>query len=221
MWIWNNQVCKHGIAKWIDHIPKSVIFLDPSAPWAALKNQAEYLNIKEISLYELYCEYIFPHFNAMDSAMRIEHIKFILKGVFGLCKYESESTESPNQHPAQKFIRQVKGLNCIGDNSMSLCNIGSLYDHTQEIFTIFCEEQHFLPKVLQDDKFQEGLKFFGLRSVPTTAEFLDYCHCVSSFIEISTITKASKCLLEIIFQDEEKYQHIYDEVFLKKVSHYP
>ena len=221
VWIWNNKVCKDGIAKWIYHIPKYVIFLDPSAPWAALKYQAEYLNIKEISLYELYCEYIFPHFNAMDSAMRIEHIKFILKKVFGLCKYESESTESPNQHLAQKFIRQVKGLNCIGDDSMSLYNIGSLYDHTQEIFNIFCDEQRFLPKVLQHNEFQESLKFFGLRSVPTTAEFLDYCHCVSDFTEISAATKASKCLLEIIFQDGEKYQHIYDEVFLKKVSHIP
>ena len=49
VWIWNNRVCKDGIEEWICCIPESVIFLDPIAPWAVLKKQADFLNIKEIS----------------------------------------------------------------------------------------------------------------------------------------------------------------------------
>ena len=222
VWIWNDQVCKVGIAEWMCHIQKSsVIFLDPHAPWALFKAQAEYLNIKEISLYELYCDYIFPHFSAMNATMRIQHIKFILRRVFAYCKYESESIYSSNQQPAIKFIKKFKGLKCIGDDNLDLCNINSFYDHTQNIFTMFCDEQSFVPQELQDEEILEGLKFFGLRSVPTAAEFLDYCHRVSNFTQISIVTKASQILLSILFQDKDQYQHIYDDIFLQQVSQVP
>ena len=222
VWIWNDQVCKVGIAEWMCHIQESsVIFLDPYAPWALLKPQAEYLNIKEISLYELYCEYIFHHFNAMNASMRIQHIKFISRRVFTYCKHESESTYSSNQQIAIKFIKKFKNLKCVGDDNSDLYNIGSFYDHTQEIFTIFCDEQSFLPQELQDEEILESLKFFGLRSVPTTAEFLDYCHRVSNFTQISAVNKASQTLLKVLFQDKDQYQHIYDEFFLQQVSQVP
>ena len=219
IWIWNDQACKAGITEWICHIQKSsVIFLDLHAPWALLKEKADYLDIKEISLYELYCDYIFPHFSAMNSAMRIEHIKFISKKMFVDCK------RSLDQELPTRFTKDFKNLKCIGDDKLNLHNIGSFYDHTQdsEIFTVFCcNEQCFLPKQLQDDDIQEGLKFFGLRNVPTDTEFLDYCKRVSSFTQISTVTKASQILLNILFQDKSQYQHIYNNHFLKKVSQIP
>ena len=224
VWIWNGQVCKVGISEWICHIQKSsVIFLDPDGPWSLLRTQADYLNISKISLYELYCDYIFPHFNAMNSDMRIEHIKFISTRVYFNCKHESESMYlmSNQQQLALNFIKEFTQLKCIGDDDSYLKNIGSFYDHTQEIFTVFCDEQCFLPKELQDDDIQESLKFFGLRSVPTTTEFLDYCSHVSSFAQISTVSKASKILLKILFQDTEQYQHIYDKHFLQQVSYIP
>ena len=222
VWIWNDQVCEVGMAEWICHVKKSlVIFLDPEAPWALLKSQADNLNIQKISLYELYCDYIFPHFSAMNSAMRIEHIKFISTKVFVYCKYESESTHSFNRQSALKFVKQFKDLQCIGDDALGLQRIGSFYDHTQEIFRVFCDEQDFLPEELQEDDFQNSLKFFGLRSIPTASEFLNYCYKVSTFTEVSTVTKASQILLHFLFQNEDQYQHIYDVSFLNQVSEIP
>ena len=222
VWIWNNRVCKHGIEKWICHIPKSVIFLNPNAPWAILKNQANFLDIKEISLYEVYCDYIFPHFNSMDSSMRTKHVKFILTKVFSSCEYESKDTDSSNHFSALKFIDNFKELRCIGNDDMNLRNIGSFYDHTQEIFTAFCDKNCFLPKELQDDDdIQQGLKFFGLRSIPSAAEFLDYCHKVSNFTQIAIATKASQILINILFKNKDNYQHIYEKSFLQQVSQIP
>ena len=222
VWIWNDQVCKVGMAEWICHVKKTtVIFLDPEAPWALLKSQADNLNIQKISLYELYCDYIFPHFSAMNSTMRIEHIKFISTKVFGYCKHESESTYSFNKQSALKFVKHFKILQCIGDDALGLQRIGSFYDHTQEIFRVFCDEQDFLPEELQDDDILDSLKFFGLRSIPTTSEFLNYCYKVSNFTEVSAVTKASQILLHFLFQNEDQYQHIYDVSFLKQVSDIP
>ena len=225
VWVWNDSVCKIGLGEWINHIPKSVIFLDPSAPWIALSSQAEYLKINKISLYEVYCNYIFPYFGKMNSAMRIEHIKFMLKNVYADCRYESEVTnclaDSKNHFQAIKFIKDFKALPCIGDNAPLRC-IDSFYDHTQEIFNVFCDSQCFLPKELQNDDIQESLRFFGLKKSPTTEEFLDYCRHASKFRQVSFVKHASEVLLNVLFlQNKEEYEHLYDPYTLQEVSNIP
>ena len=226
VWIWNNGVCQIGLGEWINHIPKSVIFLNPSAPWTSLLSQAEHLNIKKISLYEVYYNYIFPYFEMMNSATRIEHIKFISNNVFANCTYESKyghhaSTISTTYYQALKFIKDFKALPCIGDSAPLRC-IGSFYDHTEKLFTVFCDSQCFLPKELQDDYILESLRFFGLKTAPTVSEFLDYCRRVSNFSETSSIRQASAILLKtLLLQDQEKYQHIHDHYTLQQVSHIP
>ena len=218
VWIWNDAVCKAGIKEWVTCIPKSVMFLHPNAPWSVLNWQAESLHIKSVSMYEVYCEYIFPHFHTMDSATRVEHIKFISNNVFTDCRYESEYAKSPYQ--ANNFISQFKSLKCIGDNT-DLCDIQSFYDHTQEIFTIFCNEHCFLPKELQDCNLQECLKYFGLRTVPTTSEFLDYCHMIAQFDQTLAVKNASNVLLKTLFRDDIGYQVLNNQFFLQRVSEIP
>ena len=220
VWIWNNAVCKAGIKKWITCIPNSVLFLHPSAPWRVLRSQAESLAVNKISMYEVYYNYIFPHFHTMDSATRLKHIKFISKNVFTDCQHESEYTKSPNYYQAKHFISQFKSLKCIGDDT-DLRDIQSFYDHTQEIFRMFCNEHCFLPKELQDDRLQDCLKFFGLRTVPTTSDFLDYCHMITQFDQTSIATNASNLLLKTLFRDDIEYQLFHDQSFLQQVSRIP
>ena len=220
VWIWNDDVCKVGIEQWITCIPKSELFLHPNAPWSTLRLQAESLRVKYISMYEVYCNYIFPHFHTMDSATRVTHTKFIFNDVYPNCRHESQYASSPHYYQACHFISQFKSLKCIGDNT-DLRDIQSFYDHTQEIFTAFCSEQYFLPKELQDDNLQECLKFFGLRIMPTTAEFLNYCNKVVQFDQASTAEKASKILLKTLFRDDLENQAFQDRLFLQWVSRIP
>ena len=220
VWIWNDAVCKAGIKQWIICIPKSVMILHPNAPWSVLNRQAESLHVKSISMYGVYCEYIFPYFHTMDSATRVEHIKFIANNVFAKCRYESGYAKSPNYYQANNFISQFKSLKCIGDNT-DLHSIQSLYDHTQEIFTFFCNEHCFLPKKLQEDNLQECLKYFGLRTVPTTSEFLNYCHMIAQFDQTPVVENASNVLLKTLFRDDIGYQVFNNQLFLQQVSEIP
>jgi len=221
VWIWNEKVCTVGIAEWIDKIPKSEVFLDPQAPWKVLKSQAEILGIKDISLYVLYCDYIFPHFDALESAMRVEHLKFISERVFIGCKYHSEDKFSDQHSMANNFIAKFKSLRCIGDNNLALRTIDSFYDHTNEMFTVFCDDHCFLPKELQDNEIQACLKFFGLRTVPSADDFLKFCNQVAKFCNASTSIKASRILLNCIFQNRPHHEHLYDESLLRQVSTIP
>ena len=220
VWIWNDDVCEAGIEEWITCIPKSDVFLHPSRPWSILRWQADSLCVKDISLYEVYCTYIFPYFHIMNPTTRVEHIKFISSNVFANCRHESGYAKSPNHNEAKDFITNFKALKCIGDNA-DLHEIGFFYDHTQEIFTVFCNEDCFLPKELQQISIQECLRFFGLRTIPTTSEFLDYCHKVTQFDQISDVKNASKVLLETLFRDDTVQQGLHDQLFLQQVSRIP
>ena len=220
VWIWNDAVCKAGIEEWITCIPKSEVFLHPDAPWSVLRWQAESLHVKYISMYEIYCNYIFPHFHTMDSATRVTHIKFIANNVYLNCCHESQYAKSQHCYQANRFISEFKSLKCIGDN-VDLRDIQSFYDHTQEIFNVFCSEYCFLPKELQDDNLQECLKYFGLRVKPTTIEFLKYCHKIAQFDPASTAEKASKILLKTLFREDMDSQGFHNQPFLQQVSRIP
>ena len=222
VWIWNDQVCRVGVEEWINHIPESVAFLDPYAPWKAIVGQAEQLSIKIISLYQVYCNYIFCHFGTMNSAMRLEHIGFIAENIYYSCMHESSYIKSPNHYEANMFINQFKSLECIGDDNSSLRTISSYYDHTQDIFKFFCAEHSFLPEELQGDDIQNCLRFFGLKTVPTANEFLNYCRKVQTFRQVSDVKKASKLLLGYLLEkDSSDCGHILRDSFLYQVSNIP
>ena len=212
-----DSVCKAGIEEWITFIPKSIMILHPSAPWSVLRQQADSIYVKDISVYEVYCKYIFPHFYTITSTVRIEHIKFISLNVYPNCCYESEVKSS---YEANNFIVQFRSLKCIGDNT-DLRDIQSFYDHTQKVFTVFCNKSCFLPKELQHSDLQGCLKYFGLRTVPTTSEFLNYCHKIAELDQTSDIENASKILLKTLFSNDTEYQGLHDQSFLQQVSRIP
>ena len=222
VWIWNRHVCRAGVEEWINHVPESVAFLDPDGPWKTVCNQAEELGIKEISLYDVYCKYIFCQFNTMKLAIRLEHIKFIAKNLYKSCRFESECGQSDNYWQAENFIYQFKSLQCLGEHSSNMHTIGFYYDHTQDIFKFFCKEDRFLPKELQNDDIQECLKFFGLRTVPTTAEFFSYCQHITTLNKVSDVLSSSEILLKCLFQEDSNgYEHILSDAFLWEVSNTP
>ena len=212
-----DSVCEAGIEEWIIFIPKSVMILHPSAPWSVLRQQADSIYVKDISVYKVYCKYIFPHFHTMTSIVRIEHITFISLNVYPNCRYESEVKSS---YKANNFNVQFMSLRCIGDNT-DLRDIRSFYDHTQEIFTVFCNKSCFLPKELQHSDLQGCLKYFGLRTVPTTSEFLNFCHKIAELDQTSDIENASNILLKTLFSNDTEYQGLHDQSFLQLVSRIP
>jgi len=221
VWIWNNRVCKDGLAEWMSQTHKSEVFLDPTAPWKVLYGQTEYLDIKEISLYQLYCNYIFPNFYKLNFKVRIEHINFISKFVFDSCMYHLQDKYSGYQSQAKTFVDDFRCLECIGTHTSNLRTINSFFDHTQEIFTVFCDDECFLPEALRGEDIQKCLHFFGLKMVPSTADFVQFCYQLKEFQDIPTVLKTSQILLRCLFDPGEKYEHLHTQSFLQQISTIP
>ena len=222
IWIWNELVSKVGIVDWINHVPTSVLFLDPAAPWKVLQSQAEILGIKSISAYKLYTSYIFPHFNLMNSVMRTDHIKNISLKIFPSCKNHSSDSKSQYHGDAMNFVSKIRSLKCIGNDNLALRSINSFYDHTEEVFNLYYGDESFLPKALQGCEILECLKYFGLKTLNqkhlSSDDYIQFCYQLTKIRDAQTVLKASSALIQCIFQNESNYQHLQTQSFLQKIS---
>ena len=222
VWIWNNiEVCNAGMSQWVDHIPDSIVFLDPSAPWAVLENEAENLKMRKINKYDVYCKFIFPNFHHLDSSARMKHLTFIVESVYPNCKHALKFLNS-DIDKVKIFISTLQSLRCIPDNTGVLQTIRYFYDHEEPLFKAFCNESCFLPRNFRNAKWYECFKYFGLKVNPTAEEFISYCKQLVNFDTISAIQTGSELLLKVLFDSSiKKYQDICSHQCLQEVSQIP
>ena len=227
VWIWNDEeVCATGIDQWIKHISRNVIFLDPSAAWSYLKHEAENLGMLNIDKYDMYCKFIFPNFHYLDSNAQLDHLTFIRTDVYSECKHILKKKSDNRITKARNFVTTLKSLQCIPDLTGTLHTIASFYDHTENIFQIFCDQTCFLPNKFRKSKLWHSFfQYFGLKTVPTYEEFVLYCKKLPNIGDISAITAGSEELLNILFDVSDagakKYEHIHLPQHLQEIAQIP
>ena len=219
VWIWNDmEVCTAGMNQWVDHIHDGIVFLDPSAPWAVLENEAENLKMSHINKYDVYCNFIFPNFDHLDSSARMKHLTFIMENVYPNCKHTLQFLNNDTDK-VEKFISTLTSLQCIPDNAGVLRTIGYFYDHEEPLFKAFCNDSYFLPHNFRNAKWHECFKYFGLKANPTAEEFISYCKQLVNFNTISAIQSGSELLLKVLFDSSvKKYQDICSHQCLQEIS---
>ena len=222
IWIWSyKQVCTAGMNQWITHVPKGVILLDPTAAWSCLQNESKNLKMHNINKYDIYCRFIFPYFQSLNSTDQREHLKFIKDKIYPSCK---ESTEqSSNSKKVIEFVNALKSLNCIMDTSGTFRRIESFCDHTEPVYSTFYPETHFLPEELRGKEWQDFFKYFGLRVAPTAEEYISFCKKLPNLGDIRRIQRGSSVLLQALFSrtGTNIYKDIHSTDCLEKVSKIP
>ena len=227
VWIWNHEeICTAGMNQWINHISNSIIFLDPLAPWAQLKHEAENLQMSHINKYDVYYKFIFPNFHHLDSNAQLDHLEFINAEIFSDCKHILKTSKDSNtNHKVKEFVNALKSLRCIPDDTGTLRTIGSFYDHNNQIFQVFCDKSCFLLNTFRNQKWYDFFLYFGLKTVPTPEEFVQYCKGLSNLDSISTIRKGSGALLNVLLDISDtnvnKYKKIHSHQQLHQISQIP
>ena len=225
VWIWNDkEVCLAGMYQWINHISSNIVFLNPSAPWALLKHEAQNLKMSTINKYDVYCKFIFPNFHYLDSNAQEEHLIFVMESVYPHCKHVLEFPDDDTISKVKNFVNTLKSLQCIHDNTGTLHIIGYFYDHKEPIFKAFCDKSCFLPDNFRRQKWHGFFKYFGLKTSPTIEEFISYCRQLPNFDTISAIKTGSEVLLKVLFDIRsgvEKYQKLYSHQCLQEISQIP
>ena len=175
-----------------------------------------------INKYDVYCNFIFPNFDFLDSNAQLDHLTFIKAEVFSECKHDLK-TSNDKSVKANNFVTALESLQCIPDHMGTLCTIGSFYDHTEKIYQIFCDESCFLPDKFRDLKWHSFFQYFGLKTTPTYEEFVLCCKRLPSLGNISAITAGSEVLLNVLFDVSDagtsKYKHL--QQHLQEVSQIP
>jgi len=140
--------------------------LDPSAPWERLKHEARNLGIAQLSVYEIYCKYIFPSFHKFDKDEMAEHLKFLAENVY-IAKFE-------NRKGKDTLTSKLKSLKCI-HCSTGIHEINYFHDANLELFKMVVDDDMILPKYLQEEHYRDFLISYGLKTVPTQDDFVQYC----------------------------------------------
>ena len=214
-YVWPGSICQAGREKWVKEA--NVVFLKKDDVWTEL-GSASVLGIRELTILEVYTQYIFPHFHLFSEEEQLKQLQHIRDGLFKDAKRESESTsdlvEAVNRKLiANQFISALKDLPCLMHNG-NLKPVRDFSDPKVVIFTTFRESFIFLPEELSDDKWLEFFRKIGLQTKVTREDFIRFCRKVS-FGDHRELQKASLVLLGYLFDAKDWYS---DYNHLREVS---
>ena len=129
------------------------------------------------------------------------HRIYCSRRIFKSCVVSSKNEFSIYQSQAKVFINKFKSLECISTDNSNLQTINSFYDHSYEMFTIFCNDQCFCQKSCTMMTF----KIINVFWIENSTIYWRFCTQLTEFQDISTTRKASTILLGCLFSTEEKY----------------
>ncbi len=155
-YIWPEIVPIVGSKKWLqDH---AAIFLLDSGNWSQLGVSKALLEIKTLSPFSLYTNFIFPNFAKLTPDERISHLEHIrdTEQLFNTAYAISESKDMQGKHEAALFVAALQQLPCLTING-ELYPLCEFCDPKKEMFKKFPENIIFPPQELQND---EWLGFF-------------------------------------------------------------
>ena len=220
-YFWPHDACQTGYSNWIKHHPGAV-FLNYQATWKELTSPKN-LEICSISAEEMYCEYIFAHFNSLSETERYDHLTHIKNTLFSRnMGHLKHSLESSIQQTARHFLEELKKASCIGEDE-TLKPVSYFCDHNCDIFTTFSKTFPFLPDYFKTswDEWHKFLLELDLQCSISKSDFLGFCNEIASGKHKEPL-KASNVLLNYLISDIANDAKWYeDNPFLKMVANIP
>ena len=195
-YVWNPNVNKIGMKKWLEHIGSTIVFLDGTGEWRRLASSSSDLRIDAVPAQEIYTRFIFPNFSCLEEKERYRQLKHIKDHLF------EESQLFQNQDDIHaNFIDALKDLPCLGPDSQTLKCVSNFCSPDEDVFELFPEKFNFLPKCFIGREEKDAwVKFFseiGLKMYPTSTEFIELCEHVAEGNH-PKLRKASQTLLKAL-----------------------
>ena len=206
-----------GREQWIKQT--SVVYLSRVGNWNKL-GYRNTLNLKEISPFLIYTNFIFPHFHLLSDKGRMSHLKHIrdTESLFNTAWENRKRKDHIGREGVYKwsidFIDALKKLPCLLKNDV-FQPISEFCDPTVPIFGLFLGEEYFPPNDLTNDT--EWLHFFqklGLRRQATKEEFISFCTRVATGNQ-QHIQESSQALMECLFATSSWHEEMQ---FLNRIS---
>ena len=195
--MWPDNFPNTGISKWIHN--SDVIFVQRRWKWTTFHSLV--LVINEISPADVYLNYVFKYFSHLTEDERYEHLMYIRDNI---CQLLS------------KFKESLQALPCIEHDGTVKC-ISDFCDPYKKIFTFFGMHFKALPPRYHHPTWIHFFSLLGLRTAPTTKEFIDFCTLIASG-RVPDTPQVSQQLLECLFEEEAWHN---DSGFLSQVRTIP
>ena len=202
--VWpDNCFPKAGIFKWFHDYSYKTVFILKSWKWYRFYSLM--LQINEISSMDVYTKYVFKMFKLLSEDERYEHLMYIRDSI---CQNGSNLPS--------KFKESLQALPCI-EHDGTVKYISNFCDPYKKIFTFFGMHFKALPPRYHHPTWIHFFSLLGLRTAPTTKEFIYICTLIASG-RVPDAPQVSQQLLECLFEEEAWHN---DSGFLSQVSTIP
>ena len=215
-YMWNPNVNKIGMKKWLEHIGSTIVFLDRTGEWRRLASSSSDLGVDEVSAQEIYTRFIFPNFSCLEEKERYKQLKHIRD-----CLFEKSQLFQSKDHCHANFIYSLEALPCLGPDSQTLKRVSNFCSPDVDVFQLFPERFNFLPQCFisteEKDAWVKFLSEIGLKMYPTSTEFIELCEQVAEGNH-PKLRKASHTLLKALISKKAFEKNWHTSHFIQTVS---
>ena len=213
-YIWPN-VCMDGYKTWCAE--ESITFVMPHTSWTSL-GSSEQLSICDISMEEIYNDYVFPHFSKFDEEQQYNHLIYIRDCWITDIEFHRKLSQDSTSKMAKLFLDELISLRCIKSTTdFCLHPISSFCDYQQKIFQLFSEYFQTLPECFKTEEWMKFFRILGLKQNLNQKEYLHFCHEIANG-KVDNVSFSSLVLLDYLFFSDAAKQWRNDKVFLAQVS---
>ena len=192
-----------------------VIFLKDNGK---LTDLFAYLGCRHLTDIEVYCSFIFMHFEMLSDSGRYEHLQYVRDNMCPRLKEQSKSVEFSTLVGS---LRQLKFIpKAVSAQCCELATASEFYDLNVELFHAMHQASDFVPKPYRDTHWNKFLRECGMIHDVSQDMFLQYANQVAVTSErdiTKQIAEQSKALLKHLAQRRD----LGDQLFLQKLRNIP
>ena len=145
-----------------------VVFLESCA---SLSNLFKFLALEDVSVVDVYCNCILPHFSIFSQDIRQSHLEYIRKGIL--------SNMSTSEEDKEKLQNSLRNTPFIPSVDGSIETASSFYDPYVEVFRMMLSPNNFPPKPLDSVEWLTVLRTIGLVRVVSKDHFKRFARDVA------------------------------------------
>jgi hypothetical protein len=197
---------------------QSIIFLKSADKIMKL---LQYLGCKQLTETEIYCSFIFNHFELLTDEGRHAHLMHVRDKMWRELEEEVRTSEKCDKDRCQlalnALIESLRKLEFLPRSDGSLGCASDFYDPTVEVIAEFIEKSCFPPSPFSDWKWLPFLRVCGLVHLVTQEMFVEFALKVKQLGQMKVcedVLKKSKVLVKHLFGMAE----VLDGSFLQQVK---
>ncbi len=165
-----------------------------------MRKLLEYVDCKILTVTEVYCEFVFPHFGLLSEKAQDTHINYV-RGLMNESRnytYPARSVLGYGTDERSTLIQAIKDLAFIQDSEGNTKTVRHFFDPREDVFVQFKEPSELLPERYRSKQWYPFLEECGLKHNVTEEMFLEFARSLEGEEIDENFHRKSQALLDCL-----------------------